>query len=147
MRCWCRCWSWPRRATGNGRCRWACRGARCSIPRSEEHTSELQSHRDLHSFPTRRSSDLGLVNALLVPLLVVAAARNREWSLQVGVSRGAVFYSTSLMVIAFYIIATAVGGYYVRLYGGDWGRVAEITLICFALLAALVFASSGQARS
>src|SRR5579875_3332049 len=28
--------------------------------RSEEHTSELQSHRDLHSFPTRRSSDLCL---------------------------------------------------------------------------------------
>src|SRR5437773_2027124 len=27
-------------------------------PRSEEHTSELQSHHDLHSFPTRRSSDL-----------------------------------------------------------------------------------------
>src|SRR5437773_442955 len=26
--------------------------------RSEEHTSELQSHHDLHSFPTRRSSDL-----------------------------------------------------------------------------------------
>src|SRR5579875_957049 len=31
-------------------------GARAA--RSEEHTSELQSHRDLHSFPTRRSSDL-----------------------------------------------------------------------------------------
>src|SRR5947207_2956696 len=29
-----------------------------SRPRSEEHTSELQSHSDLHSFPTRRSSDL-----------------------------------------------------------------------------------------
>src|SRR5476649_2041200 len=28
------------------------------ISRSEEHTSELQSHSDLHSFPTRRSSDL-----------------------------------------------------------------------------------------
>src|ERR1035437_4874776 len=26
--------------------------------RSDEHTSELQSRRDLHSFPTRRSSDL-----------------------------------------------------------------------------------------
>src|SRR5882672_2810820 len=46
-----------------------CRGACCdSSPhepglgwqhtRSEEHTSELQSHSDLHSFPTRRSSDL-----------------------------------------------------------------------------------------
>src|SRR5476649_634263 len=28
------------------------------VPRSEEHTSELQTHSDLHSFPTRRSSDL-----------------------------------------------------------------------------------------
>src|SRR5476649_2130555 len=28
--------------------------------RSEEHTSELQSHSDLHSFPTRRSSDLAV---------------------------------------------------------------------------------------
>src|ERR671917_413939 len=34
------------------------RRAREHRPRSEEHTSELQSHRDLHSFPTRRSSDL-----------------------------------------------------------------------------------------
>src|SRR5882672_9696263 len=31
---------------------------RAEVRRSEEHTSELQSHRDLHSFPTRRSSDL-----------------------------------------------------------------------------------------
>src|SRR5947207_2161808 len=30
--------------------------------RSEEHTSELQSHSDLPSFPTRRSSDLGYGN-------------------------------------------------------------------------------------
>src|ERR1035437_1659953 len=29
-----------------------------SVLRSEEHTSELQSRRDLHSFPTRRASDL-----------------------------------------------------------------------------------------
>src|ERR1044072_2487453 len=28
------------------------------LERSAEHTSELPSHRDLHSFPTRRSSDL-----------------------------------------------------------------------------------------
>src|SRR3712207_1496656 len=31
---------------------------RSPLVRSEEHTSELQSRRDLHSFPTRRSSDL-----------------------------------------------------------------------------------------
>src|SRR5476649_132801 len=34
---------------------------RRSAARSEEHTSELQSHRDLHSFPTRCSSDLGAI--------------------------------------------------------------------------------------
>ena len=89
----------------------------------------------------------GFINALLVPLLLVAAARNPEWSLKVAVSRRAVFYSTSLMVVAFYILATAVGGYYVRLYGGDWGRVAEITFICFALLIAVSIGFSGQARS
>jgi putative PEP-CTERM system histidine kinase len=89
----------------------------------------------------------GFVDALLAPLLVAAAARNSGWSPQVGVSRRAVFYSTSLLVIALYLIATAVGGYYVRLYGGDWGRVAEITLIFFALLAVLLVAASGQARS
>ncbi|MGH8282734.1 MAG: XrtA/PEP-CTERM system histidine kinase PrsK [Gammaproteobacteria bacterium] len=89
----------------------------------------------------------GFINALVAPLLVVAAARNAQWSLQVAVSRRAVFYSTSLLVVAFYIIATAVGGYYVRLYGGDWGRVAEIALICFAALLLLLIAFSGQARS
>src|SRR5476649_1680894 len=40
----------------NGKCR--ARPLEQGIGRSEEHTSELQSHRDLHSFPTRRSSDL-----------------------------------------------------------------------------------------
>src|SRR5882672_8169401 len=36
--------------------------------RSEEHTSELQSHSDLHSFPTRRSSDLSAPESLAAGL-------------------------------------------------------------------------------
>src|SRR4030095_269663 len=49
--------------------------------RSEEHTSALQSHRDLHSFPTRRSSDLStclggwillMVLVIYGPVLIVA---------------------------------------------------------------------------
>src|SRR5476649_2451398 len=46
----------PRRSPHN---RWS--HSEYSRMRSEEHTSELQSHSDLHSFPTRRSSDLLLV--------------------------------------------------------------------------------------
>src|SRR5438874_474393 len=57
--------------------------SRRSEPRSEEHTSELQSRRDLvcrhlHSFPTRRSSDL-LADAFLYALdeVMTAAAPSR----------------------------------------------------------------------
>src|SRR5476649_2398526 len=51
------------RRSGNETTKFLGQGARllarwCVDDRSEEHTSELQSHRDLHSFPTRRSSDL-----------------------------------------------------------------------------------------
>src|ERR1035437_8838836 len=38
-----------------------------STGRSAEHTAELQSHRDLHSFPTRRSSDLPCFLFSLLP--------------------------------------------------------------------------------
>ncbi|MGH8280210.1 MAG: XrtA/PEP-CTERM system histidine kinase PrsK [Gammaproteobacteria bacterium] len=89
----------------------------------------------------------GFINAVVAPLILVAAARNPRWSLQASVSRRVVFYSSSLLVVALYIIATAISGYYVRVYGGDWGRVAEITLICLALVVLLVVAFSGQARS
>src|SRR5579875_3142832 len=41
--------------------------------RSEEHTSELQSHSDLHSFPTRRSSDLTGIASSVSPMRSCAA--------------------------------------------------------------------------
>src|SRR5437773_1617616 len=52
------------RSGASGRCNASVSPPSWSAPgngpkRSEEHTSELQSHHDLHSFPTRRSSDLG----------------------------------------------------------------------------------------
>src|SRR5579875_1824122 len=52
--------------------------------RSEEHTSELQSHSDLHSFPTRRSSDLGLARRLARP-----AARGGQGACGARPRRGA----------------------------------------------------------
>src|SRR5919205_789687 len=59
-------WSaWQCVTSTASRCLRPTRSACClkSEDRSEEHTSELQSHRDLHSFPTRRSSDLYVVEA------------------------------------------------------------------------------------
>src|SRR5947207_910591 len=56
-----------RRADGStdGRCRVRGRSETNTRKRSEEHTSELQSHSDLHSFPTRRSSDLEFGRVLM----------------------------------------------------------------------------------
>src|SRR5215211_2937333 len=56
--------------------------------RSEEHTSELQSHRDLHSFPTRRSSDLALdadtLIAVRAPVLLIHGAHDRLTPLELA---------------------------------------------------------------
>src|SRR5215204_6280296 len=55
--------------------------ARLQANRSEEHTSELQSHSDLHSFPTRRSSDLDALVALLSDgAPVEQSVCQRRWS-------------------------------------------------------------------
>src|SRR5215211_6980324 len=53
---------------------WAERAGKPEVMRSEEHTSELQSHRDLHSFPTRRSSDLVLPGEELFELAPAGVA-------------------------------------------------------------------------
>src|SRR5438034_345642 len=53
-----------------------------SNSRSEEHTSELQSHSDLHPFPTRRSSDLGVAQD---PDLVLFARLGLDELCDVGV--------------------------------------------------------------
>src|SRR5882672_4628489 len=64
----------------------------CAAKRSEEHTSELQSHRDLHSFPTRRSSDLerrsGEHHLQAVVLGRIVAARDRDRAAAAQLVRG-----------------------------------------------------------
>src|SRR5206468_3582723 len=53
--------------------------------RSEEHTSELQSRSDLHSFPTRRSSDLRIAMVYVFILVFWALwgmSNGVEWTLQ-----------------------------------------------------------------
>lgn len=89
----------------------------------------------------------GFINALVVPLLLVAAARNKQWAVPVAISRKAVFYSSSLFAVTLYIVAASAGGYLVHLYGGDWGRVAAITFGCLSALLLLMLVFSGQARA
>ena len=89
----------------------------------------------------------GFVNVLVVPLIVISAARNPDWTLPLHVSRRFVFHTASLIGAGFYLIAMAVGGYYVKLYGGSWGMIAQIIFLFGALVLLGILLSSGNVRA
>jgi hypothetical protein len=89
----------------------------------------------------------GLAQTLVIPLLGAAAARNREWTFDVAVSRGVVLGSTALGVAAAYLLAIAALGYQVRLFGGKWGTTLATVLVFGALLLSAFAAASRTFRS
>src|SRR5438034_275181 len=70
---------WTRRGHRSSRPWWGMAAPWKCRSRSEEHTSELQSHSDLFSFPTRRSSDLvrflESIDVSVVPFVTVEVRR------------------------------------------------------------------------
>ncbi len=74
----------------------------------------------------------GLVNALVVPLITLGARNNPQWSLKVFVSRQVVFYTTTFLAVGAYLLIMALGGYVIRLYGGTWGRIAQLVFFAGA---------------
>jgi putative PEP-CTERM system histidine kinase len=89
----------------------------------------------------------GIAHALPIPLLLVASARNRAWSIDVAVSRAIVFRSTALLISGIYLLAVAATGYYVRLFGGNWGKAIQTVFLAAALIVLVVLFSSGTFRS
>lgn len=89
----------------------------------------------------------GFGNALLVPLMAVAVARNPQWKLDIAVSRQVVFHSAALFVAGTYLVLVAAGGYYVRYFGGQWGAVAQALVVFAALVVLAVIVASGSARA
>lgn len=86
----------------------------------------------------------GVLNALAVPLIAIAARRNPDWSLAIFVSRQVVFYTATFLGAGIYLVVMALGGYYVREIGGTWGRVGQIVFLAGAaiVLANLVASTS-----
>ena len=81
-----------------------------------------------------------------VPLFAIAARRNPQWSLNLFVSRHVVFYSTSALFVGVYLLLMAAGGYWVRLHGGAWGRVAQLVFVAAAAVVLLAVMGSGTLR-
>jgi putative PEP-CTERM system histidine kinase len=90
----------------------------------------------------------GIAHALVIPFVAVATARNTAWTIDLHVSRGIVFHSTALVVAGFYLLTVAGAGYWVRLFGGSWGKTLQVALVFAALLflGALALSESLRAR-
>jgi putative PEP-CTERM system histidine kinase len=89
----------------------------------------------------------GVVNALVVPLLAVSVARNKQWSLDIFVSRHVAFHSAALLAAGAYLMLMAGAGYYIRLYGGTWGGVAQAVFLFGSLVLLTMVVASGQVRA
>lgn len=89
----------------------------------------------------------GVANLFVVPLLAISAARNPQWSLDVFVSRRVVFHTATLIGAGIYLLAMAAAGYYIRVFGGEWGGVLQAAFLFGALLVLLSVIFSGTARA
>ena len=88
----------------------------------------------------------GAIIAFAAPLIAIAVQREPRWSLDVFVSRQAVFYTTTFMGVGAYLLLMAAGGYYVREFGGSWGRLGQIVFFGGALLLLVLLVGSSVLR-
>ncbi len=89
----------------------------------------------------------GLLHALLVPLLLLSITGRRDWIAKIRVSRKAAFHSATLLIAGLYLIFISAVGYYVRYFGGDWGRALQLGLVFSASVVLMILAMSGAMRS
>ena len=82
----------------------------------------------------------GAANAMTAPLLLLAA--RESWVARVQVSRQVVFHTLSFSMIGFYLIAMAALAYGLRLAGGNWGLLLQVSfLFASAILGVVVIVS------
>jgi putative PEP-CTERM system histidine kinase len=89
----------------------------------------------------------GFVNAMAVPVLAVAVARDPRLALDIFVSHRMVFHTTALLGTGLYLLGMGLGGYYIRRYGGEWASVIQVIFLCGAVLVLLVLLFSGRVRA
>lgn len=89
----------------------------------------------------------GFVHAITVPLLLMATLRSRDWTTKIRLSQRAAFHSATLLMAGIYLLLMAAVGYYVRYFGGDWGRALQLTLVFAAMLGLGVLFLSGSMRA
>lgn len=90
----------------------------------------------------------GFVQALIIPLLALSTERSRDWVAKLRLSQKAAFHSATLLIAGAYLLFMAGVGYYVRYFGGDWGRALQLALLFAAslMLGLVIFSRSMRAK-
>ncbi|MEZ5543328.1 MAG: PEP-CTERM system histidine kinase PrsK [Pseudomonadota bacterium] len=88
----------------------------------------------------------GFVTLFAVPLLTLSAARNKDWSPNIFISRDIVLHTTAIVGSGLYLLVMAAAGYYLQEYGGNWGRVAQIVFFSLAIVFLIAVLFSVQIR-
>jgi putative PEP-CTERM system histidine kinase len=88
----------------------------------------------------------GYAAALLIPMIAMALRRLPGAGVDIFVSRHIVFYTGAIFGIGAYFAAMALGGYYVRFFGGEWGAVLQAIFFVAALAGLLFLAYSLPVR-
>ncbi len=75
----------------------------------------------------------GYIYLALIPFLVLAIRRVKNWGVEIYISRDIVTHSTLLMVAGGYLFIMAMLGYLVKYFGGQWGGTIQVVLIVLSL--------------
>ena len=89
----------------------------------------------------------GVVHALVTPLLILSMTRRSDWISKIRLSPKAAFHSATLLIAGVYLVFMSAVGYYVRYFGGEWGRALQVAMVFFALISLFVLAMSGAVRA
>jgi len=88
----------------------------------------------------------GFANAVLVPFLAVAARRNRDWPVDMFVSRQVAYFGVTFFGAGIYLLLMSIGGYYVKEFGGDWGTAAAAIIVFGAVIVLVTLLLSDRFR-
>lgn len=89
----------------------------------------------------------GIVNVLVVPLIAISLHRLSQDQVKIQISNKIIFHSTVLLGAGVYLLIMSLAGYYIKVYGGNWGAIAQISFIILAVLLLMVFFVSGKIQA
>lgn len=89
----------------------------------------------------------GAVHTLALPFLLVATRRGSNWITRLQVSRAVAFHSATLLLAGVYLLFISSIGYYLRFFGGSWGRALQLNLLFAAVALGVAFVLSGSLRA